>query len=1273
MKILIFIDLFLNIFSVVPIWNLKNCSIDLLQNSNYYSYIIADRYMYEMRAKLEKIITKTDDAKIIHENTLYIDEISKGKVSFENIDSFYKFDHNKKLLCPMGKYHPIDLDNMMEIENNDFDRNNSYWDLKCYNHNAGGGYFLVFYLNNEENQVYSLEYDNNIYVKYPNLQIYEEMYDFKLLNKDFSYTAGPYPMCSLIKWNNFIQFLGTEYNLDGSQPARNMDKSKTLITSKEYSQGYFKNTSNDFYYITYNNANDFSSGFSNKTVEGMDFYSSNVEVINNDKSPFEFIDEVEIKEMKFLLFTKYVYYSIYNKKTKETYHGVLDVIFNKIIFNTNEDIDIFIPYSTNSMLAITNETAYRICFIKDTNGNCSDECSSGNIILDVNGNRCGVECESDQYIIIPEEVCSLECNKYIYASRGNKCGLCRDIDSENKYKLINGTECLKEVIDGSEVYNSELYLLVCKSGYILDQSICIPHCYEDCELCSEYSTDILNQKCTACKERYYLDEDFNCKKIMTTTLTPEVNIEPSSLNVIYTDSKGDFIPKCRNGLIFFSLNNSCLEKCPPDYEVNNENANRILKKSGHITNLDEFKNQVLQNLSSYINSSSFYNGSDFIAKILSSNNTDQIKIGFSEIYLGICPKILKDYYNISKEEDLIFLIIESKNNEMKKNESKDEDSFHLGINILLNIFDISGRKLDLSFCDNLLKITHDISELKEIDIQSAMKYAKQGIDVFNASDDFFNDLCHPYDDEDGKDIIIKDRRDDIYQNATFCQIGCNYLDVDYNLIQVSCLCNSNYLQGELDNKTVGDKGINELINFKTLKNTFKENMFISNLNVIYCYNLIFDTKFLKINIGFYCFSLMFISQIILFSFFLRKKLITIKFFMLSFKSLNKDDNKKIKKKKNVSFFVKKETKKKNKKSKRFTSGILPSIDNIGSKSENDVSNKKIQFIKENNELNDECEINLEEILTEQNDIKNHLKKKTKKRRKESKIDCKSNVSSIKSSKKLNNLDLDIKRKLKSKDISQRKSEFNKIETGNEININKSEEIKSIKITKAEDDLKEMKFEDIIIHDKRSCLRMYWAYFIDSKIILGTFCTENNLNKFEIKLSFFIYTFQISLFLNALFYSDEYISDTYYNNGILDFVSGLPKSIYSAIVSFIITTLLKMLSNSEKELNKIIKENNKDKNYEEVIDNKLKKLRNKLIAYYFLVFSLGLIFLYFVSTFCAVYRYSQKYWFFGFLESFFINFLIANITCLFASLFRYMSIQKNKKYFFSLSNMVKNFI
>ena len=40
------------------------------------------------------------------------------------------------------------------------------------------------------------------------------------------------------------------------------------------------------------------------------------------------------------------------------------------------------------MLAITKETAYEVCIIKDTNGNFIDECSSGEeIIAGVDGNR----------------------------------------------------------------------------------------------------------------------------------------------------------------------------------------------------------------------------------------------------------------------------------------------------------------------------------------------------------------------------------------------------------------------------------------------------------------------------------------------------------------------------------------------------------------------------------------------------------------------------------------------------------------------------------------------------------------------------------------------------------------------------------------------------------------------------------------------------------------------------------------------------------------------
>ena len=82
----------------------------------------------------------------------------------------------------------------------------------------------------------------------------------------------------------------------------------------------------------------------------------------------------------------------------------------------------------------------------------------------------------------------------------------------------------------------------------------------------------------------------------------------------------------------------------------------------------------------------------------------------------------------------------------------------------------------------------------------------------------------------------------------------------------------------------------------------------------------------------------------------------------------------------------------------------------------------------------------------------------------------------------------------------------------------------------------------------------------------------------IKLSFLLCTFQISFFLNAFFYTDEYISDAYHNDGVLDFASGLPKSIYSFIATLVTTNLLRMLSNSKSELMKLIRERRKNKNY-----------------------------------------------------------------------------------------------
>ena len=72
----------------------------------------------------------------------------------------------------------------------------------------------------------------------------------------------------------------------------------------------------------------------------------------------------------------------------------------------------------------------------------------------------------------------------------------------------------------------------------------------------------------------------------------------------------------------------------------------------------------------------------------------------------------------------------------------------------------------------------------------------------------------------------------------------------------------------------------------------------------------------------------------------------------------------------------------------------------------------------------------------------------------------------------------------------------------------------MKITKNDEELQDMEFNEAINQDKRSLFRIYWSYLVDSQIILGTFFTENYLDLFIIKLSFLMFTFQISFFLKC---------------------------------------------------------------------------------------------------------------------------------------------------------------
>ena len=117
----------------------------------------------------------------------------------------------------------------------------------------------------------------------------------------------------------------------------------------------------------------------------------------------------------------------------------------------------------------------------------------------------------------------------------------------------------------------------------------------------------------------------------------------------------------------------------------------------------------------------------------------------------------------------------------------------------------------------------------------------------------------------------------------------------------------------------------------------------------------------------------------------------------------------------------------------------------------------------------------------------------------------------------------------------------------------------------------------------------------------------------------------------------------------------------------------MLSNNKEDLLKVLREKRNNKEYLKVIRNKLRSLRNKLIAFYIIIFILGIFFLYYVSAFCAVYRNSQKYLFLGFVESFVVDTIVAIVLCLILSFLRYVAIYKNIKCLYSTANFISTFL
>ena len=538
-KFILFFYIILFSNSVIQNWIFENSAKELSFPSSKQEY--AKNYEKDNKyyVELNKEI-KTENGEIKYKKNIkvYYDGtlIYGGEVDFDQIDSIFRIGDDN-IVCPKGKFQPHNY----YIENDerkystlsltDFVEKGD-WKLKCFYHPVG--FFIVFYLmNGSGSQLFFKQLSTGTWDK---RTFHTEIYDVKL-NVDNPYSDnGEYGLIYLVKNADTLKLLGAKYTIKINYGISTNDcgGNNINIPAKTNSAGCFENSYDHFYYFTYSNTSDFYCGYFDSVNNINDQRVGDYTVTKYSESPLIFVDQVEIQELKFMKNYKYAYYKIYNPINLKTYHGIIDTKKNLVVFNTDEDIVTYVPYTDYSMLAITSTKAYEICVIKK-DGICidSNQCteSNGNYILDLNGNKCASQCDEGEYLLLGENFCSDTCDESIYILKDGQCGLCKNFDSNKPYKLIDTSICLSEdeIPEGAQVYNSQLFLLKCKSGYKLEDSTCKTNCYEKCETCSDYSVDINNQKCLSCKNNNDILENGNCLSPKITVITTIITTIPTTI------------------------------------------------------------------------------------------------------------------------------------------------------------------------------------------------------------------------------------------------------------------------------------------------------------------------------------------------------------------------------------------------------------------------------------------------------------------------------------------------------------------------------------------------------------------------------------------------------------------------------------------------------------------------------------------------------------------------------------------------------------------------
>ena len=165
---------------------------------------------------------------------------------------------------------------------------------------------------------------------------------------------------------------------------------------------------------------------------------------------------------------------------------------------------------------------------------------------------------------------------------------------------------------------------------------------------------------------------------------------------------------------------------------------------------------------------------------ISSLDSQKNSKNFSNIDLLECGEKLKSKYCKNENDSLIMLKFDIK----KENEKSTYVEFEIYDHYIKTKLDLNECLDDFIFIDIPISFDSNIELLYDL-------LAKSGYNLFNENNSFYNDICTKYTTENGTDILIYDRRMDIYQstiNISLCQEGCQFQSYEINSKKAKCQC-----------------------------------------------------------------------------------------------------------------------------------------------------------------------------------------------------------------------------------------------------------------------------------------------------------------------------------------------------------------------------------------------------------------------------------------------------------------------------------------------------